>query len=374
MAQTSEHSHVVLSPPVDKRDELLLKIRGQTAHLPDLRPIFQDWKGISHRHVSPWLEPLRDTVNQKIQSLSFSTEKQKRLERTDFALFTALWWPDTSPECLETLAYLVIWLFTWDDEIDEPSGAYSESLSGAQTYRDQTLRFVNSCLGLTDTAQGEHDLKPQSHIVQSFDVIGYALRSFYNESQLRRFGDEIERFMRASEVEQLGRLRGEIPTLDEYWSFRLGTSAVYIGSAVGEYSMAAHLPLHVMNSSAMCALWDETNIIISITNDLLSLRKEIKLGCLDSIVPLTFATTMDMNEAMALSVAALQASKKRFDEAARELLSEEPRLEPEVQEKIREFIEIQRSNCVGNLIWSLETKRYDVSGVRNNDQSIDFSL
>ena len=52
----------------------------------------------------------------------------KKLEASDFGLFTALWWPDTPFEKLQILAYLVIWLFTWDDELDEPTGAFMEDL------------------------------------------------------------------------------------------------------------------------------------------------------------------------------------------------------------------------------------------------------
>lgn len=205
-------------------------------------------------------------------------------------------------------------------------------------------------MGLAEDSGHGGPLRPQSHVVQSFDVIGLALRASYDQSQLRRFRDEIARFMKASEVEQRVRLRGEIPTIEEYWDFRMGTSAVYIGSAAGEYSMAAHLPLQVMESDAMRALWDENNIIISITNDLLSLRKEIRLGCLDSIVPLTFVSTNDLCEAISRTISALAASKERHDEAARKLLAG-TEVKNALFAQIGAFVQVQRSNCVGNLVW-----------------------
>ncbi|KAI0002390.1 isoprenoid synthase domain-containing protein [Xylariaceae sp. FL0662B] len=304
-------------------------------------------------------------------NLSLSGAKRQRLESADFGLFTALGWPEASLERFETLASLVIWLFAWDDEIDEPTGAYSENMSGAQTYREQTLRFVENCMGLIPHGTG--GLRPQNGIVQSFDVVGAALRANYDASQLQRFRNEIGRFMEQSEVEQRGRLRGDVASIEEYWAFRLGTSAVYIGSAAGEYSIAARLPSAVMDGHAMRALWDETNVIISITNDLLSLRKEISLDCIDSIVPLTFTSTNDLQEAMALSVAALRTSKERFDEAAKVLLAGIGERQ-EVYRQVLKFIQVQRSNCVGNLVWSLETQRYGVSGSENKDRSLRFTL
>lgn len=269
----------------------------------------------------------------------------------DYALFTALWWPEASLERLQTLAYFIMWLFIWDDEVDEPTGAYSEDLSGAQTYREQTLRFLEDCMGLA-TAHPREDGRSRSynHLIQSFDVIGSGLCACYDTSQLRRFYNEMARFIKDTETEQRGRLCGKVPTVEEYWRFRLGSDSMYAVSALGEYSMATHLPPEVMDNGAMRALWDETNIIVSITNDLLSLRKEISRGCIDSLVPLTFASTNDLEEAISLSVAALQASKERFDEAAKNLLV--GRAETgELYQQLQAFIEVQRSNCVGNITW-----------------------
>lgn len=321
------------------------------------------WNHFERKSRIAWLgthplpEPARDSSQILTQclSLGFDEHKRRRLEAADFALFTALWWPDTpSLEQAEILAYLVIWLFTWDDEIDEPTGSYTDDETKAQTYRTHTSHFVGTCLGLAPASEPTPVLS--NRIVESFDVIGSALAASYNTDQRQRFFDEIVRFMAASEVEQICRLQDRIFTLREYWSVRVGTSAVYIGSAAGEFSMSSGspLPLEVMRSSEMQALWDETNIIISITNDLLSLRKEMKLGCIDSIIPLTFALTQDIQTAVDQSVAALKASKERFDEAARKLLSDDNscfKATPEIKSRLAEFIQVQRSNCVGNLIW-----------------------
>ena len=195
----------------------------------------------------------------------------------------------------------------------------------------------------------ETEFHPQNQIVQSFNVIGEALRRFYTVSQCRRFYQEIARFMLASENEQRSRLDGKIPTLEEYWSFRLGTSAVYIGSAAGEYSISSHLPSKIMDCRAMQAVWNEANAIISITNDLLSLKKEIKLGCIDSIVPLTFMLTNNVQSAIQDSVTALKAAQVRFDDAANVLLAQIG--DGETRPQVARFVEIQRSNFVGNLVW-----------------------
>lgn len=48
--------------------------------------------------------------------------KLSALKVTDFAYFVATWWPKAEYEQLKVLLYFMIWLFTWDDEIEEPTG------------------------------------------------------------------------------------------------------------------------------------------------------------------------------------------------------------------------------------------------------------
>ncbi|KAJ2990753.1 hypothetical protein NUW58_g2797 [Xylaria curta] len=372
--ESVEISRTTMLQPIDEREQLLLKLRGQTAHIPDLRPIFADWKGVNHRYISPWVEPLRKKVEEILYSLKITDAQRKQMEELDLGLFAALWWPEASLERLSILACFVLWLFIWDDEIDQPTGAYSDNFGAAQTFRDQTLQFVEDCMGLGAVSSHEnYQGCPQNCYDQTFKMVGLALRASYNGSQKRRFYNEVARYMKASATEQQAQLHGKVPTIEEYWGFRPGANAVSAVTAIGEYSMGACLPQEVMDSDPMRAIWDETNTIVSVANDLLSLKKEMRLGCIGSIVPLTFTSTNNLDEAISLSVGVLAASKKRFDEAAKELLAGIPKTE-ELYQQVQEFIQVQRSNGVGNLIWSLETNRYGLSRVENKDGSHEFTL
>ena len=46
--------------------------------------------------------------------------------------------------------------------------------------------------------------------------------------------DHMEHFLDMSRREQILRLQGTLPSLEEYWSYRLGTSAVDVTTAVIE--------------------------------------------------------------------------------------------------------------------------------------------
>ncbi|KAI0190865.1 isoprenoid synthase domain-containing protein [Astrocystis sublimbata] len=355
------------SKSCNTRDVLFHKVKGRKIHLPNLKTIFHNWRGISADYVNPGLHALRPKVTWRLLSLGFGTGKQTRLEAADFAFFTALWWPDAYFEELEILAYLVIWLFTWDDEIDEPNGRYAEDYAGAQSYRDETLRFVGVCLGLLP--EGSIQLR-LNKIIQSFETIGTSLRKTYDSGQCQRFYDEIAHFMSASQAEQEYRLMGDLPTLEQYWNFRLGTSAVYIGTAIAEYSLGTHLPNTIMECLPMKAIWRQTNIIISVTNDLMSLRKEMEHGCIDSLVPLAFASADDTEAVISNSIQMLKVAKEQFEQAATMLAKEAE--QEQCSAEVEKFIETQKSNCVGNLVWSLQTGRYKMRDVMNKDGSHTF--
>ena len=47
------------------------------------------------------------------------------------------------------MTFLAIWLFLWDDELDEPTGEHSDNFETAQVYRQETLKFLEGCLGLS---------------------------------------------------------------------------------------------------------------------------------------------------------------------------------------------------------------------------------
>jgi hypothetical protein len=76
------------------------------------------------------------------------------------------------------LLFLAIWLFIWDDEIDEPTGAYSGDLASAEQYRTQTIDFALECLGLGTPSPST--LEPTNKIITGFRDIGEQLAKDYS--------------------------------------------------------------------------------------------------------------------------------------------------------------------------------------------------
>lgn len=62
-------------------------------------------------------------------------------------------WPTAGPKQLEILGYFGVWLFLWDDELDEPTGEHTNNFGTAQKYRQETKQFIYCCLRLDGNEQ-----------------------------------------------------------------------------------------------------------------------------------------------------------------------------------------------------------------------------
>ena len=176
------------------RGQLLENLKGQRVCLPDLRPIFAGWPGAYHQNINHHYREMIAIANEKLERLvkeereacteilikrnSLFTKESKlaKLKASDFALFASSWWPQAGLEELRILTFLAIWLFTWDDEIDEPTGFCADDFKAAQEYRQETIAFVEDCLDLR--TRGTPSI-PSNAIVASFQVIGEYFRDTY---------------------------------------------------------------------------------------------------------------------------------------------------------------------------------------------------
>jgi hypothetical protein len=111
-------------------------------------------------------------------SLVDNGRKLDALKASDFAFFAATWWPKAGYTELEVLLFLAIWLFTWDDEVDEPTGAYSMDLASAEQYRTQTIDSIHRCLSMHFASLTED--VPTNKTIASFSDIGGQLAKVYS--------------------------------------------------------------------------------------------------------------------------------------------------------------------------------------------------
>lgn len=102
----------------------------------------------------------------------------------------------------------------------------------------QAIAFIEHKLGLAAAGCGRptapSPVAPSEATAVVFDFIGERLCAGHSEAGRRRFFREIEYYMRCCEVEQSHYYEGVLPSVEEYWAQRRGTTSVYSSAALAE--------------------------------------------------------------------------------------------------------------------------------------------
>lgn len=168
-----------------------------------------------------------------------------------------MWWPRATAKRLQTCTFWFLWLFTWNDEIDQSTSELFSNLENANKFREESFHYVWYCTGMPTEYNFRFDSNPPTHkLIRSLDVIGANLQEVYTKGrsltrvpqplllrnanttspdQIMSFVNEIDYYMDCQQREQGRKLTGKIPTNSEYWETRLGTSAVTSMLALNEY-------------------------------------------------------------------------------------------------------------------------------------------
>lgn len=132
-----------------------------------------------------------------------------------------------------------------------------DKLELADSYRNDTLDYLRACLGLSSSSHLE-SVKSDNATIQAFGIIGKAIRHVYNDglsslSSLKRFLDvtgfgwpkfveqrlrfmiHCEEYVNMTRQEQVLNRRKTLPSVEEFWSYRLGSSAGHIVVALTEW-------------------------------------------------------------------------------------------------------------------------------------------
>lgn len=351
----------------DPREQILAQLRRTTFTIPDLKDCFRDWP----IECSPYLDQIRKDVHAWLEETLGAGKALAISKKADFGLFGATEWPYASYERCRIACLFCAWVFTWDDEIDSSLGSMGDDLESAQTYRFETIQFIKESLGLAPRSP----TPPANKIIRNFEVVGQALREAYTPAQRRRFFAEVDRFMAGTEDEQRRRLCSrDLPTLDQFWEYRLGSSAVNICTSLIEYSFGdMALPDGVWEDEDMKTILRNTNIHLSGLNDLYSLKKEVAINAVESLIPILLANGHAQTVPQAVDIVAQYVADRsaELDACAASLIERWGGGDEKLAADLRRFVDNCRCMCTGNRTWSLSTGRY---GITQNDVAEDGTI
>ena len=109
--------------------------------------------------------------------MNLSGQKLKRYKDADFALGASYCWPNAKIGELTVLAYLAVWIFAWDDEMDDVGGQHTHNLESGRKFCADTAIFVQYHLGLEAGSEPVVD----DPLINSSRIIWEHVRDAYSQ-------------------------------------------------------------------------------------------------------------------------------------------------------------------------------------------------
>ncbi|KAI1774249.1 isoprenoid synthase domain-containing protein [Hypoxylon cercidicola] len=358
------------SSPDGVREHLIASIRGSSVVIPDLAKLMSHWPA----HVNPHIDKLDAKVHEILEAILTRPEDARRLQimkKSKFALFAASWWPFASLEALLTTTHLVIWLFLWDDETDSHEfSSIFDNFEQSCDFRKETLAYLRASLSQQRAA--EPSQVSNNPIIANFQPVADAITKSYTNDQTQVFFEELQLYIEMTEEEHRLQTTNQLPSPSEYMRRRMGSSAVRVCLAIQEYTLSIEVPIEAMRSDLMQAIWNETNIIISVSNDILSIKKEIDQSQVDTLIPVLFLQGGSLQDAVDQATNMVRAAVERFD-AAEKSMHECFAASPETLESVRRFIDNCKHGCTANFNWSMSSGRYKLPSLsKTGNMEIDL--
>ena len=294
------------------RDEILSDLHGQTVHIPDLRTLYTHWPSF----VNTEQDAVKSVVSNVLETHSMTTAVEMKLKRANLPLLIASWYPFSLADTLKEITYFVCWMYMVDDAIiDKVSWPGLDNAAAFEAAYNNLMEFVYKSLKLDGDAE---KAQPQSTIaaIDSFRHIGEKLCEKYTVVQRWRFYDACKMTMEGYRTEQQLRVAGQLPTWDEYFSYREGSSCISMCVAMIELAINSHIPTEILQSEEMELLCRETTIGTWIVNDIVSAKKELGEGFIENAVPLCAIETGKAQDGMDRTVQVVKESTARFEELA----------------------------------------------------------
>lgn len=137
--------------------------------------------------MDPPRPPQRPAPSNSPSSSLYPPQRAAALKKGDYALLSSLWWPRADGKRLKTVTFWFLWLFTWDDEIDQSTSDLFINLDNANAFRRESLHYARYSLGVPNEETDEYRFDvnpPKNKLIRSLDVIGAELREVYDKGGL----------------------------------------------------------------------------------------------------------------------------------------------------------------------------------------------
>lgn len=288
-------------------------------------------------------------------------------------------------------------MYVWDSEIDSPEFSdLQTNWDAGEKFRQEAIRHLTAYLGPDGIPHTGVRAEHLSAPLASFNPVGEATACRLSPSLKQYFLDELLRYVDATGAEQRYELSGRAPTMEEYLPLRMGTSAVAAAAVLIEYVYAKH-PYMVLGRIArskwlrsICAgrymmgidlgdalrkdndvqrIYNETNFLVSLMNDLFSLRRELMFPFYSNAVAVLYHQNQDLQVAVDELYRLLAGSAAELEAAAQRAI----RRYPHRRGDLEAFVTGAKTMVTGNIAWSKYITRYGL-GISKFDGTTEITI
>lgn len=223
---------------------------------------------------------------------------------------------------LEALALYTAWLVCWDDAVDANEGHLAADFARAERWRCRTLDMVRRALVIdgTDAHDGGGPTLEDDPISRAFQEFGSRFCQTAPVDQRRRLHCEIRAFITACATEQRLRLEHRVPDFGSYMDLRVDTVGGAMYCSLVPYATGEPLPAALASAPEIGRMWLQVCILLSLLNDVMSLKKELRTDCVINAVSALVEPGISLDEIVAQLEQRMRTAVREFDEAAEGLL------------------------------------------------------
>ncbi|KAI2605647.1 terpenoid synthase [Hypoxylon sp. NC1633] len=355
----------------------LKSLQGKVLQIPDLRPVYAKWAS----GLNPHCDSLRAFVEERIDIYVKGEKARLKTKAIDLGWFTSLCYPSAEMEQLKTMALMSMVFFIFDDtidkEIDHETLDFASDFDAATKLRQDSITYMRYQFSRDRTelgSSGQVPCVPQEFA--SFEEFAPRVANAApGQVDLDKLGDDFEEFIVSNALEQTYRLSGNLPSIEEYWTYRHGVGAVFPYCTMHQYVNNICLPDDLAWCEEVKVMRVEASVQPLICNDLYSLKKEMKEHTPTNLVPIMVAKSgMPLDSVVHELVKQMYSSAKRFDAAAASLRAEGRKYNSEVQEHIDMFIKAFETFQTGCFKFFMDSKRFGVKEYERADGSYLIAL
>ncbi|KAK2006132.1 terpene synthase family protein [Colletotrichum eremochloae] len=342
LAQTPLSSHSTLRCPEPNypvvqeptRAQILQQLHGQTVRIPDLGKLMVDWS----KDISVHAEAVNSKILESIEIYAVNETVRMRLTKAMLAEQLAGWYPYASSDRIKALT------------------SFQFNFKALQIMLNDCQDFIERSLNVSSTSKPSTTQYQDHDAVVSFAEYAKAVCLHYsdNYSYRTRIANEAIATLNGYRQEALNRHAGRVPSLDEYLSYREASSCIMQVVVNIEFANGISLPEEVMASAEMQKLYHATVTVLWISNDIVSVRKEIKEGFVENLVVLL--ANGSMQQGLDATVARLEQEVAAVNEASE--MATARFADTPYRDDVLLLVKNCKNMCMANWIWSLKTPRY----------------